>query len=68
MTVALYSIFRPIHRNSYRSLFERKPIRIWLMSQAESDEKILTFDIPDETLERAESAEQNAFPINALLH
>ena len=33
-----------------------------VMSQAESDEKILTFDIPDEALERAASAEQNAFP------
>jgi hypothetical protein len=30
-----------------------------VMSQAESDEKILTFDIPDEALERAASAEQN---------
>jgi hypothetical protein len=29
-------------------------------SQAESDEKILTFDIPDEALERAASAEQMA--------
>jgi hypothetical protein len=28
--------------------------------QAESDEKILTFDIPDEALERAGSAEQMA--------
>ncbi len=31
-----------------------------VISQAESDEKILTFDVPDETLERAASAEQNA--------
>jgi hypothetical protein len=30
-------------------------------SQAESGEKILTFDIPDEALERAASAEQMAF-------
>ena len=30
-------------------------------SQAEGDEEILTFDIPDEALERAASAEQNAF-------
>ena len=33
-----------------------------VMSKAESDEKILTFDIPDEALERAANAEQNAFP------
>ena len=33
-----------------------------VMSQAGSDEKILTFDIPDEVLERAASAEQNVFP------
>ena len=32
-----------------------------VISQAESDENILTFDVPDETLERAASAEQNAF-------
>jgi hypothetical protein len=31
-----------------------------VISQAESDEKILTFDLPDEVLERAASAEQNA--------
>jgi len=31
------------------------------MSQAESDEKILTFEVPDEALERAANAEQNAF-------
>ena len=30
-------------------------------SQAEADQKILTFDVPDEVLERAASAEQNAF-------
>jgi|SRR6516164_3908531 hypothetical protein len=29
--------------------------------QAEGDEEILTFDIPDEALERAASAEQKAF-------
>ena len=33
------------------------------MSQAESDEKILTFEVPDEALERAASAEQNAFTV-----
>jgi hypothetical protein len=33
-----------------------------VMSQAGSDEKILTFDIPDEVLERTASAEQNVFP------
>jgi hypothetical protein len=30
-------------------------------SQAASDEKIISFDVPDEALERAASAEQNAF-------
>ena len=30
-------------------------------SQAEGDEEILAFDIPDETLERAASAEQMGF-------
>jgi hypothetical protein len=34
-----------------------------VISQAESDEKILTFDVPDEALERAASAEQNAFTV-----
>ena len=32
-----------------------------VISQAESDETILTSDVPDEVLERAASAEQNAF-------
>jgi hypothetical protein len=32
-----------------------------VISQAEGDEKILTFDIPDEALERAASAERQAF-------
>jgi len=32
-----------------------------VISQAEPDEKIPTFDVPDEALERAASAEQNAF-------
>jgi hypothetical protein len=31
-----------------------------VMSQAESDEEGLTFDIPDDALERAASAEQKA--------
>jgi hypothetical protein len=31
-----------------------------MISRAESDENILTFDVPDEALERAASAEQNA--------
>jgi hypothetical protein len=31
-------------------------------TQAETDEEILTFDIPDDALERAASVEQNAFP------
>ena len=30
-------------------------------SQAEADQKILTFDVSDDALERAVSAEQNAF-------
>jgi hypothetical protein len=33
-----------------------------VISQAEADERILTFDVPDETLERTTSAEQKAFP------
>jgi hypothetical protein len=32
-------------------------------SQAESDEEILTFDVSDDALERAASAEQNAFTL-----
>ena len=32
-----------------------------VMSQAEVDEDVLTFDVSDEVLERAASAEQNAF-------
>jgi hypothetical protein len=32
-----------------------------VIRQAEYDEKILTSDVPDEVLERAASAEQNAF-------
>ena len=32
-------------------------------SQAEGDEEILTFDIPDEALERAASAERQAFTL-----
>ena len=32
-------------------------------SQAEADEEILTFDIPDAALERAASAEQTAFTL-----
>ena len=31
-----------------------------VISQAESEEKILAFDVPDEALERAASAEQQA--------
>jgi hypothetical protein len=33
-----------------------------VISQAEVDEDVLTFDVSDETLERAAGAEQNAFP------
>jgi hypothetical protein len=32
-----------------------------VISQAASDENILTFDVPDEALERAASAEPKAF-------
>ena len=32
-----------------------------MTSEAEGDEEILTFDVPDDALERAASAEQNAF-------
>ena len=32
-----------------------------VISHAESDEKILTFDVPDDALERAASAEEKAF-------
>jgi hypothetical protein len=32
-----------------------------MTSEAEGDEEILIFDIPDDALERAASAEQNAF-------
>jgi hypothetical protein len=31
-----------------------------MTSQAEADEEILTFDVPDDALERAGGAEQNA--------
>jgi hypothetical protein len=34
-----------------------------VISQAQSDEKILTFDIPDEALEQAASAERQAFTL-----
>ena len=34
-----------------------------VISQTESDEKILTFDVPDEALERAASTEQKAFTV-----
>jgi hypothetical protein len=34
-----------------------------VITQAETDEEILTFDIPDEALERTASAEQNAFTL-----
>ena len=33
-----------------------------VIGQAEADEDVLTFDVSDETLERAAGAEQNAFP------
>jgi hypothetical protein len=34
-----------------------------VISQVEADERILTFDVPDETLERTTSAEQKAFTV-----
>ncbi len=34
-----------------------------MISQPESDEEILTFDVPDDALERAASAEQKAFTV-----
>jgi hypothetical protein len=37
-------------------------------SQAERDEEILTFNIPDEALERAANAEQNAFTVMYCTH
>jgi len=36
-------------------------MNIDVYSQAEADEQILTFDIPDDVLERAASAEQRVF-------
>jgi hypothetical protein len=34
-----------------------------VISQAEADERILTFDVPDEALERAASAEQKVYTV-----
>jgi hypothetical protein len=34
-----------------------------MTSQAEADERILTFDVADEALERSASAEQKAFTV-----
>jgi hypothetical protein len=34
-----------------------------VISQADGDEEILTFEVPDDTLERAASAEQKAFTV-----
>jgi hypothetical protein len=39
-----------------------------MTSEVEGDEEILTFDIADETLERAASAEQNAFTVVYCTH
>ena len=44
---------------------QKAPVRPEQYSQAEGDEEILTFDIPDEALERAASAEQQA---STLIH
>jgi hypothetical protein len=38
-------------------------MNIEMASQAEADEEILTFDIPDAVLERAGTAEQTAFTL-----
>ena len=38
-------------------------MHIEMANQAEADEEILTFDIPDAVLERAGSAEQTAFTL-----
>ena len=38
-------------------------MKIEMTSQAEADEEILTFDIPDAVLERAGTAEQMAFTL-----
>ena len=38
-------------------------MNIEVASQAEAEEEILTFDIPDAVLERAGSAEQTAFTL-----
>ena len=38
-------------------------MNIEMASQAEADEEILTFDIPDAVLERTGSAEQTAFTL-----
>jgi hypothetical protein len=37
-------------------------------SQAETDQKILTFDVSDDALERAASPEQNAFTLVYCTH
>jgi hypothetical protein len=37
-------------------------------SQAEADEDILTFDIPDDALERASNAEQQAYTLAYCTH
>jgi hypothetical protein len=34
-----------------------------VISQTEGDEEILTFEVPDDALERAASAEQKAFTV-----
>jgi hypothetical protein len=43
-------------------------MNIEMASQAEAEEEILTFDIPDAVLERAGSAEQTAFTLFYCTH
>ena len=46
---------------SWRTIIGRDAMDDEVISHAESDEKILTFDVPDDALERAASAEEKAF-------
>jgi hypothetical protein len=44
-----------------RTIVGRDAMDNKVISHTESDEKILTFDVPDDALERAASAEEKAF-------
>ena len=46
---------------SWRTIIGRDAMDDEVISHAESDEKILTFDVPDDALERAASAEEKVF-------